>query len=156
MIPIILLDELADFLKEANKTFVPSDERIKNNELNVMPGYLKRREKANEKLFPYIVPRLIKGEDADDGSAVTVRIYFATYCEDVLNAWRELYNLMEHSRQALLKQRTLANKFRLKLPISYEMLEDQPYPEWLGWMDVQYEIFQPQEEEFIDGFEHFK
>lgn len=151
MIPVILLDELAKFLKEANKEYHLSDEKVKDKKLIAVAGFLKRRENAKEMFFPHIVPRLIKGDDTETGSNVTVRIYFGTYCEDVNDGWRELFNLMEHSRQALLKQRTIANRFRLELPIHYEIYEDQPYPEWFGFMDVKYTIAQPQEE-FI--YEH--
>lgn len=146
MIPVILLDELAKFLKTANKDYRLLDERVKDNELLVTPGFLKQRESASEIFFPHIVPRFIKGADTVNGSTVTVRIYFGTYCEEVTNGWRELFNLMEHTRQALLKKRTIANKFRMELPINYEMPEDQPYPEWVGYMDVIYTVAQPMEE----------
>lgn len=150
MTPVILLEELARYLKLANKDYRLTDEAVKNNPLTVVPGFLKRRENADEQFFPHIVPRLIRGTDTDDGSTATVRIYFGTYCEDVADGWRELFNLMEHSRQALLKQRTIADKFRLLLPIKYEMPEEQPYPEWVGYMDVIYTIYQPQEEIIYD------
>lgn len=146
MIPILLLDELAAFLRKVNKDYRLTDEAVKENPLLVVPGYLKRRENAVETFYPHIVPRLIKGDDTTDGSVANVRVYFGTYAEDVNEGWRELYNLMEHSRQALLKQRTIVNRFRLKLPVHWEMVEEQPYPAWVGTMDLSYEIAQPQEE----------
>lgn len=146
MIPVLLLDALADFLRAANKDYRLEDEAAKDNPLLVVPGYLKRRENTAQIFYPHIVPRLMKGDDAVDGSTAIVRLYFGTYSEDAADGWRELYNLMEHSRQALLKQRTIASRFRLKLPVHWEMLEDQSYPEWVGTMDLIYEIAQPQEE----------
>lgn len=147
MITVLLLDELAKFLREANKEYHLIDDLVKENPLIVAPGYLKRRESAAESFYPHIVPRLIKGEDTlDDGSAVTIRMYFGTYSEDVTNGWRELFHLMECTRQALLKKRTIANQFRLLMPIKWEMVEDQPYPAWMGYMDVKYTIGQPMEE----------
>lgn len=146
MIPVLLLDALADFLRQANQDYRLEDETVQDNPLLVVPGYLKRRETATETFYPHIAARLIKGDDTVDGSTASVRLYFGTYSENVADGWRELYNLMEHSRQALLKQRTIASRFRLKLPVHWEMVEDQPYPEWVGTMDLIYEIAQPQEE----------
>lgn len=149
--PIILLDDLSNFLREANKEYHLADEAVKDNPLLVSPGYLKRRESAAESFYPHIVSRLMKGDDTVDASVASVRLYFGTYSEDVTNGWRELFNLMEHTRQALLKKRTIAKRFRLELPIHWEMVEDQPYPAWMGFMDLKYTIAQPQEELEYNG-----
>lgn len=146
MIPVLLLDTLADFLREVNRDYRREDAAVNGNPLFVEPWYFKRSETAAETFYPYIAPRLIKGDDTANGSTVSVRLYFGTYSENAAEGWRELYNLMEHSRQALLKKRVLANRFRLKLPIHWEVPEDQAHPEWAGVLDLIYEIAQPQEE----------
>lgn len=146
MTATVLLDELAKFLKEVNKDYRLSDELVRGNELIVVPGFLKRRENAIETFYPHIVPRFIKGSDTTSDSNVSVKIFFGTYCEDVNDGWRELYNLMEHTRLALLKQKIIGKKFMLEGNLEYEIPEEQPYPEWVGFMSAEYSIPRPREE----------
>lgn len=144
MTPVNLLDELAKYLAEANQTYFITEKPGKS--LTVSSGWLKKRQTATEDPFPYIVPRFIKSEDNADSSTVTVRIYFGTYSDDVMSGWREIMSLMENSRLALLRKQTIAKKFRLQLPLAVEMTEDQPYPEWVGYMTAVYTLPMPVEE----------
>lgn len=146
MIPIVLLDELAKFLKDVNQDYRLTDELVKNNSLIVLPGYVKQNENTAGGSFPHIMLKLVKGDDAAEGSCVTVKLCFGTYCQDATDGWRELACLMERTRQALLRQRTIAKQFRLELPLQYEVAEDQPFPEWIGQMNVKYSVGQPREE----------
>ena len=146
MTPTRLLDALAEYLRGACETYFLTDDKVKDNPLIVSPGFLKKRTTASEMPYPHIVPRFLKCEDEDGGSTVTVRIYFGTYSEDVETGWRDLMNLMEMGRLALLKQRTIAKKYRLQLPIVSEATEDQPYPEWVGYITAVYTMPLPEEE----------
>ena len=104
---------------------------------------------ASEMPYPHIVPRFLKCSDEAEGSKVTVRIYFGTYSEDVETGWRDLMNLMEMVRLALLRQRTIAKKYRLQLPLTTEATEDQPYPEWVGYVTAEYLMPLPEEETIL-------
>ena len=146
MTPTRLLDALAAYLQGECSTYFLTDEKVKDNPLTVSPGFLKKRTTASEMPYPHIVPRFLKCDDASDGSKVTVRIYFGTYSEDVETGWRDLMNLMEMGRLALLKQRTIAKKYRLQLPLTTEATEDQPYPEWVGYITAEYLMPLPEEE----------
>ena len=146
MTPTRLLDALAEYLRSACETYFLTDEKVKDKTLIVSPGFLKKRTTASEMPYPHIVPRFLKCEDEDGGSTVTVRIYFGTYSEDVETGWRDLMNLMEMGRLALLKQRTVAKKYRLQLPLVSEATEDQPYPEWVGYITAVYTMPLPEEE----------
>lgn len=147
MTAINLLTGLANALQAANKDYHLTDERVAGNKLICKPGYLKIKTAAEENLFPHIIPRFVQGRDEEDGeSAIAVRIFFGTYCEDVDTGWQELYNLMETSRIYLLTHRTIANRYRLIMPVSTYVVEPEPYPQWLGYMDVSYSIPQPREE----------
>jgi len=149
MIPVNLLNDLVEFLNGINKDYRLLDEKVKDNPLIIVPGWLKQKERANEIQYPHIVPRFLGSEDGADGvSRANLRIYYGTYCEDVNKGGLELFNLLEHNRQALLKTRTIANKHRLDLPVKVVIPEEQPYPEWVGYIDVQYIIGQPLEEVF--------
>ncbi len=143
MTPTRLLDALAAYLRSECSTYFLTDEKVKDNPLTVSPGFLKKRTTASEMPYPHIVPRFLKCSDEADGSKVTVRIYFGTYSEDVETGWRDLMNLMEMGRLALLKQRTIAKKYRLQLPLTTEATEDQPYPEWVGYITAEYLMHLP-------------
>ena len=149
MTPTRLLDALAAYLQGECSTYFLTDEKVKDNPLTVSPGFLKKRTSANEMPYPHIVPRFLKCDDASDGSKVTVRIYFGTYSEDVETGWRDLMNLLEMGRLALLRQRTIAKKYRLQLPLTTEATEDQPYPEWVGYITAEYSMPLPEEEEIV-------
>ena len=146
MTPTRLLDALATYLQGECSTYFLTDEKVKDNPLTVSSGFLKKRTTASEMPYPHIVPRFLKCSDEADGSKVTVRIYFGTYSEDVETGWRDLMNLMEMGRLALLKQRTIAKKYRLQLPLTTEATEDQPYPEWVGYITAEYLMPLPEEE----------
>lgn len=146
MTPTVLLEELAAYLKSANEEYFLTDERYRGKEITVQPGFLKKKQSADESQFPYIVPRFMKSTDDNDGSTVTVRIYFGTHSEDIEHGWREVMSLMENSRLALLKKQTIAKRFRLQLPLTMELTEDQPYPEWVGYMTAVYTLPMPVEE----------
>lgn len=146
MTPTRLLDALATYLQGECLTYFLTDEKVKDNPLTVSSGFLKKRTTASEMPYPHIVPRFLKCSDEADGSKVTVRIYFGTYSEDVETGWRDLMNLMEMGRLALLKQRTIAKKYRLQLPLTTEATEDQPYPEWVGYITAEYLMPLPEEE----------
>ena len=149
MTPTRLLDALAAYLQSACSTYYLTDEKVKDNPLIVSPGFLKKRTSAAEMPYPHIVPRFLKCDDESDGSRVTVRIYCGTYSEDVETGWRDLMNLMEMGRLALLKQRTIAKKYRLQLPVTTEATEDQPYPEWVGYITAEYLMPLPEEEAIL-------
>ena len=146
MTPTRLLDALAAYLRSECSTYFLTDEKVKDNPLTVSPGFLKKRTTASEMPYPHIVPRFLKCDDASDGSKVTVRIYCGAYSEDVETGWRDLMNLMEMGRLALLRQRTIAKKYRLQLPLTTEATEDQPYPEWVGYITAEYLLPLPEEE----------
>ena len=146
MTPTRLLDALAAYLRSECSTYFLTDEKVKDNPLTVSPGFLKKRTTASEMPYPHIVPRFLKCDDASDGSKVTVRIYCGAYSEDVETGWRDLMNLMEMVRLALLRQRTIAKKYRLQLPLTTEATEDQPYPEWVGYITAEYLMPLPEEE----------
>lgn len=148
MIPVRLIDDLAAFVEEANRNFRASEPNIEDQALKVSAGYLKEREEDETEynFLPCVVVRLIAGEDTQEGSTARVRLYFGTYCEDAAGGWRELFNLMEHTRQALLRTRTIANRHRLLLPTQWEIPEEQPFPVYVGYMEMSFQIAQPREE----------
>lgn len=98
-----------------------------------------KNPKVPEKIdFPYIVGRIIDGEDAVD-SKVKIELSFGVYNEGTkVNEFvhpdgaYDLLNLMEHVRIALLEQGLIDGKFQIEKPYKWNIPEDQPYPLWVG------------------------
>ncbi|MDL2280326.1 hypothetical protein LJC10_00535 [Selenomonadales bacterium OttesenSCG-928-I06] len=152
MTPIILIDSLAEFLKEVNKNYFSFEDKIKDTPLKIESGHINIRDYAKEKKAPAIEVSLLKVVDAPldlsgGESTAFVRLYFVTYCEEKSGAWRELYNWVEFNRQALLKNKFIAKYFRLvnDLVSQYPEPVDQPVPTWVGFIDLEYNIPQVQE-----------
>lgn len=99
--------------------------------------YLPEKVLGNQNIpeFPYIIVRLHKGETQSDAHKIIVNLYFGTKSEDP-EAPKDVFNMMERVRLALLKKRTLENQFRLEIeqPNAYkwEFFEGQPNPEYIG------------------------
>lgn len=100
----------------------------------------------------FIIIKLVKVHDAWDKATAEVRLVFTVHDANAADNWRGQLNLIEHVRQALFKQRTIANRFRLDLPVSYELTEysQAPQPEGYGFLNLTYQIGQVQEEDFGD------
>lgn len=156
-------EAVAVFLAEKHAGYKLHDEKVKDNELLTVCGFLPRPRSETEarRNFPYIVVRPLGTTDYETESLsggvsyIDIRIYFSTYCEDAKNGFVEIYHLVEKSRQQLLKNRTLAGKYRLNLtkdtPLRTEVLEEQPAPSvWLGFIELQYEIMNLIEEGTFD------
>jgi hypothetical protein len=153
VIPLNLVDELVIFLTDGFKNY-----KLPTNKKTVKPpqivgGFLPHKNSpiAVEPDFPHIIVRLMKGQDVlqvgnkGGQSQAHIRIIFGTYSEDH-RGWREIANIIEHTRQILLKKRTIGRKFCLKDEVKWDIPDDQPYPEWVGTMETIWLIAQPQEE----------
>lgn len=157
MIPVNLTDALATILQQALKDYSagkPPEEvpvlRMGQNPLKVYPGQIPVPEDASEGAsFVYAMVKKVDDKGGNELSAATVTIGFSIYDEDQEDGWRNLYNIAEHTRQELLKHRILDKKFMLQLPMETEFVEEQPYPNWIGYITAKYSIGQPVEEGII-------
>ena len=88
----------------------------------------------------------IDDNQPNDFSKATVTLSFDITDNNRVDGWRNLYNLMEHARQELLKHRVIADRNKLILPIKFKTPFEQPWPQWQGAIIADYTIGQPQEE----------
>lgn len=146
MITVELMDNLAAYLRQVVKEY---DTQQPSGKLpvEVYAGWPPIRGSSQEQAS-FIYALVIKTEDkpGNEYGQATVEIGFSIYDEDSTDGWRSLFNLMEHVRQALLKQRCLACRNRLELPLKGVIVDDQPYPQWQGKIEAIYTIGQPSEE----------
>lgn len=153
MIPVVLVDELAGLIVKATDFYRYDDSQSEKKAITVYKQHIPERNIENEEFYPLIIVNTPLVEDIEsETSTADITLVFGTYGEDECYAWRDLLNLMEHVRQAILKQRTIAKKFRLVFPTKWETLASQPCPFWIGYGTLKYTIGQPQEEPSNDNF----
>lgn len=163
--PSGLEDSLVNFIKNevATKITLKSyDKQVKKTIYKtpqVVKGYILPKFKSElydeSSEFPYIVVRLMKLSDLDDQHIITVKILFGVYCigsykDDNFitdgSGYRDIWNLIEKTRQALFKARIIDNRYRLIDKIEAEFPDDQPYPQWEGWLIINFDIGRPEKE----------
>lgn len=169
--PTNLEDSLVDFLKEkvANKIILKSYD-MKINEITyknpvVFKGGLLPKTKEERRLgqydtanSPYIVVRLSEISDIGTQHIVKVLIIFVVYCEgshkeDILiedgSGYRDIWNLIEKTRQALFTERIIAKRYRLIDKFEAKVPDEQPLPMWEGFITVNFDIGTP--EKIVEG-----
>lgn len=147
--PVLLVDELQTFIGG-----VVGDYQMETNRPNlskapqVIAGYLppKKSDSSSDPDFPFVIVRLIEGTDTQDDAKVVIKIIAGTFSEDAQSGWRDPVNILQRIRTELLKRRVVGGKFRLEFPLKIEMPEEQPFPEWVGFMTTTWTIAQPVEE----------
>ncbi|WP_028551753.1 hypothetical protein [Paenibacillus sp. UNC451MF] len=99
----------------------------------VHAGYLPQQRSSDEDNsdIPYILVRVVSGEDDIEQGTVRIKLLFGTHSREDDGFFSTL-NLMEKVRQGLLKSRTVDDKYRMEMPYKWHLFEDQPYPEWIG------------------------
>ncbi len=147
MTTVELMNNLADFLQDVVKDYA-TQQKKGCLPIEVYAGYPPIRTNAAEiSSFIYVLATEFEDKEEPNLSTAKVEIGFSIYDKDTETGFLSLYNLMEHVRQAILKQRTVAEKHRIVLPVKGEIAEDQPFPQWQGKITTEYTIGQPSEEE---------
>lgn len=149
MTPQHLAMAMADFLADAHKDFVPSDPKLHGRAIQCVPGYLKERTRQEDAAFPHIAIRINQVHDDADvrgESTATLHIIIGTYCTDNEDGWLEIVNLVESTRQAMLKHRTIDNKYRLQGAVDATIPSEQPRPVWVAVITATYTIKDIREE----------
>lgn len=98
----------------------------------VVHGYLPPKKRGvDDEDAPFIIVRPVEGSDTDDGSTVSVAIIFSAYAEDERGV-DEVLVALQRVRIALLEERVIEKRFRLRLPLDWRVYEDQPAPYWMA------------------------
>lgn len=153
MNPILLVKELCAFLETVLNEFVLETGKGPDKAPRVVEGWLppKGSSSSNEPDFPYVIVRLYKGEDNDKRGQVTIKIIVGTYSEEI-EGWKDAGNVIMRIRNALLITRILDNRYRLELPLKWQLFEEQPYPEWIGEIITNWIIALPLEQAKEDDY----
>lgn len=140
--------EVAVLLTDQLKEVAPTDDKLAGRRIKAYAGFLPRTRSVTDKqkLNPAISVRPVKVVDSlNEGSTVELQIILTVYnaSEDFDNSHEELYHYLECMRQALLTNPIIASKYILKYPVETGIPEEQPYPEWWGYMKLIYSVQTP-------------
>ena len=150
MTTLDLIMQISDYLREKNKHYFVSDKKYTKQNLLVSYGFLSKAT-TNEDLkksFPHIVVRFIEDKSWQENlslntNLVKVRVYFGTINDDKDKSFLEIYTMLEQNKRFLLEKRQFGS-YRLKLKgennaINIIIPEEQPLPQWVGYIDLYYE-----------------
>lgn len=147
MTPIEAMEHVAARIRDVTKEYSTIQKRG-TLPISVYAGYPPVPKGPQEK-ESFIYCYAVKVHDTEDRySWVDIEIGFSIYDDDPKEGALSLYNLMEHVRQALLTRRTLNGRSRFLFPMTSEIVDPQPFPQWQGRITVSYTIAQPVEEGF--------
>lgn len=97
-----------------------------------------------EQNFPGIIVKLGDMTDQEeqrlDMNRVSVKLLCGVYdANPVCNGWRDVAGMMEKIRQEWLKERVIARRFRIEMPLVTRLVEADTWPVYFGEMEVMFE-----------------
>lgn len=144
MTPVILLDQLADFIREKTgdiKLQVRTAHTEKENKVRAAEVHIMRlpNKDAQTQRIPYILIQLLAGKDdkeerEPEESTCQIRIVAGTYSEDGGTGATDVMNLLLRIRSELKKTGIIGKTFVLQLPLEYIIYPDSPQPYYFGEM----------------------
>lgn len=143
MTPIILLDRLAEFVKEQTANIilqvrtepgVPRKERPAEVHKMRLP-----KKEDNTKRIPYILLQILTGKDDTNNrgqkqSTCQIRIVVSTYSEDENVGAYDVLNVILRIRTELERVGIIAEQFCLQDPLEYIIYPDDYHPYYFGEM----------------------
>jgi len=163
---VTLHDGICNFLeKEVAAKFtlkaidIDGNKSFKNPQV-VRSGFLLPKsidsEESKDEEFPFILPRLRRAENVKNvrESTVILDVLFGVYDPGVYDkkgklvddgsGYRDLWNLIESTRQAIFATVTIDKKYRVVEDFfEAEMFPEQIYPYWEGWCRTKWNIVYP-------------
>jgi len=143
MTPIVLLDNLAEFVKEQTANIIlqvrtePGADK-KEREAEVHKMRLPKKEDSTRRI-PYILLQILTGKDGkndrgEQESICQIRIVVGTYSEDEDVGSYDVLNVIMRLRTELQRNKILAEQFVLQDPLEYIIYPDDYHPYYFGEM----------------------
>lgn len=154
---VVVVEKLAELIREAVREY-DTEQKAGRVPITVYAGFPHVPDTSEEKAS-FIYCKVASFKDEINGSFGTaeVDIGFSICDRDKKDGWRQLYNLMEHVRQCLLKNPYIGGGTNhLELPLKGEIYDEQPYPQWQGMIHATYTIDQPEQELDFSGMQEVR
>ena len=93
--------------------------------------------------FPCVIVRYLEHTDKEekrfDQSMTSIKLIYGIYDESQnCQGYRDILNMIDLTRLALLQERTLDNQFMMAMPIKTRLLDADTWPVYFGEMDLYY------------------
>ena len=156
MIEIYLTKALREFIKTAVKDFRLPVEKGEIRPPQVINGflppkqYIQPNQSEREDDFPFVVVRPDKAETDSGKTEVTVSIIIGCYSKD-FDGYEYCLNVMSRIRNALssMKNGVLDKKYILQFPFEWDIVPEQPWPQWQVDITTRW-VFNAPQAEFDD------
>lgn len=134
---LLMLDSLREWLEAITQEMryqvkAPQGQQPEMRAPVIFDGYMPpkdRNQPVDE--YPFVMPRCTGWRSEEDGKKADVIIYVGTHLQQG-DGYRDALQLLERINTQLRKTPVIANKYRVELPITAEVPDEQPYPEWIG------------------------
>lgn len=133
-----MIDQLVTFIEGATSELRFRDKQGNDLPIQVFDGYTppKDPKKKENSDFPYVVVRYLGDEQNQNISLAQVRVICGIISIDDQRGWRDLLNLMNIIKTALLKAGIFGKRYRVEFPVKREIPEEQPAGEWFGYLTL--------------------
>ena len=140
MIPVRLIEALADEIRDATKDYKLKAEGQEDKKVTVYCQHIPDEDFLSDTYYPLVIVSVQEVTDDNEGiSIATVGLTIGVYGDDQ-EAWMDLLSIMERIRQRVCNEKIIARKYPLVMPTKFETIEAQPYPFWFGYATLKYRV----------------
>jgi len=142
--PTLLQDHLVEVVKTVIGSMKLNNSKNENSIINVYPQYLPSKKGQNDRAhFPYVLVRIIDGEDSTEELPSLCKIVFIIGIHDDdtnFQGYKDVMNIIEKIRQHLLKKIVFDNKYSLEGQVKWAVNEEDVYPLYFGGIETTWNI----------------
>ena len=140
MIPVRLIEALADEIRDATKDYKLKAEGQEDKKVTVYCQHIPDEDFLSDTYYPLVIVSVQEVTDDNEGMSIaTVGLTIGVYGDDQ-EAWMDLLSIMERIRQRVCNEKIIARKYPLVMPTKFETIEAQPYPFWFGYGTLKYRV----------------
>jgi hypothetical protein len=108
----------------------------------VVAGWLPAKTPDGEE-FPFVIVRLRTGTDGDEDARATADLLIGTY-SDTDDGFADVLLLIDAIRDSLGSTPVVGDCFECVPPLTWELLDEQPRPQWFGRVTATFVVPRPQ------------
>ena len=88
--------------------------------------------------FPYVLIRYMNGEEDEQDNEIQLKLIVGIHSKDA-KGWIDILHIIEVVKQHILKKRVF-DYCLLEYPLKASIPEEQPYPYFYGFLDLNFKI----------------
>ncbi len=147
MIPVELQEELEKRVTKCLENYQIPDphhqqavEEDKNTAIKIYKQHLPKKDKADESLYPYVLIKLMEGEQDTDNTATVLLLAAAYDDEDSYQGFQHTAGILQKIYQDIMRNQVVGKRFSLQLPIRWAFPDDDTFPYFFGAIETMWEL----------------